>query len=197
MNTKLGFVIVAGSSACGLANAQGLSPIYIRGGGLWPISSSTRSDATNYGFTVGLGYILEGKGLGSMGGRQGSVAFDFSHIGGSTDIETYDLEYVERFTVADKIYLGIGGGMRVAHFGTGAPSAAGGSGGSGGSGGTFHRNDSSLFGNSTNNQTTFVGEILAGFQLTKNFAIEVSGKFAPVYHTENTNSITLMANFRF
>ena len=194
MVTRLGLVIVGSAAACGLANAQGLSPFYIRGGATWPYSSSTRGDSSNYGLFAGVGYILEGPGLSAVGGRQGSVQIDFGHFGGNTNIETYDLEYVERFTAVGKFYVGVGGGLRVAHYG--APTAAAPAGG-GGSGGVFRGNDLALFGNTDNNQATYVGEALVGVGLTKNIGVEVSAKFAPSYHTESTSSVSLLLSYRF
>jgi len=193
MVKRLGFVIAAGASACGVANAQGPSPFYVRGGATWPYSASTASVSSHYGFSVGLGYILGSSGLKNPGGTQSAISFDFGHVGGSGHIETYDLEYIERFNAMGKLYFGLGGGLRVAKFATEPAAPAGG----GSSGGVFRPNDFALFGSTDDTQTTVVGELLVGVGLAKNIALEASAKIAPSYHTESTTGVSLLLKFRF
>ena len=179
MDTRLKFVVaagVAGVSTCGVAQAQSLSSFYVRGGALWPYSSTTKGDTSHYGPTLGIGYILaKGAGL------QGSVEIDFSHLGGGSNIETYDLEYAERYSLGSKVYIGAGAGARVTHYGISSNATGGGSGGGG----------------FTTHQTSVLGEALVGLQVTSSLSVELSAKFAPAYHTESTTGVSLLACFKF
>jgi len=194
MVNRLGMVIIASASACGIANAQSLSNLYVRGGGSWLFSSTTRDDATGYGIYGGIGYVVEGPGLQGVAGHQGSIQLDFRHFGGSANFETYDLTFVERFSLTGKFYFGAGGGMHVSHFGLKTAASNGG----GGSGLPIRRPaDIAPFGEPQNTQTTFVGEALAGYQFNAKWGVELSAKISPSYHSETTSGVTLLASYKF
>jgi hypothetical protein len=183
VNSRFSFIVV-GAAACKL------SPIYVSGGATW---LSNRGSASGYGISLGAGYVLQGHHSLSHGGDQGSAQFDFEHFGGSTHIETYDLEYVERFSATKQFYYGVGAGLRVAHFGVASSSAPD----NGGSDAIIRPDDLSVFGGGSATQTTGVAEALVGYQLTKAFALEAAFKVAPSYHSQSTDGVTVLLKYSF
>ena len=179
--------IAVGLSITSLVCAQEreMNPWYVRLGVTFPTSKDVRDNVSKTGFGVGLGYRLSNKPFLSETAMPAAEFLYFHSGGNGGHINTYAFQYTERFMFdqdkEDGLYAGVGLGVQYSDV----KFTSGNIGGSGG----LVTVDEGRF--------NIAGELMLGYRFNKQFAVEAGLRLSPKVSGVDTNSFSVMANFKF